>query len=367
MKKITLFISLLCLVSCGSGNGKKSASENGAAGATMSESELIAKAEEIHKKYFTVDTHNDAALRIGTRDENGDPTNSQVTFPMMKAGGLDAALFAIYLSQKERTEEAHKVVTERTHQLLSDFKKYVEEYEGVAIAYSSEDLLRNKANGNTSVILGIENGYAIGTDIKNLEKFRDMGVICMTLCHNGHNEICDTSTDSIPEHGGLSDFGRKVVKEMNRLGMMVDVSHASTKTLYDVIEVSEKPVFASHSSAWNLKNHNRNLKDHEMKAIADKGGLIQVAIGRFFLSEEPRDSISVKHIADHVDYIKNIVGIEHVGLGTDYDGGGWVRDMQNASQMKNLTIELLRRGYTESDLELFWGGNFIRFMKSQNL
>jgi len=364
MKNIALLlISLLFLAACGPGSGDKAAAQN----IGMSESELIAKAEEIHKKYLTVDTHNDAALRIGTRDENGDPVNSQVTFPMMKEGGLDAAIFAIFISQRERSEEAHKAITVRTHQFLSEFKKYVEEYNGVSIAYSSEDLLRNKANGNTSVILGIENGYAIGTDIKNLEMFRDMGVICMTLCHNGHNEICDTSTDSLPEHGGLSNFGREVVKEMNRLGMMVDVSHASTKTLYDVLEVSEKPVFASHSSVWNIKNHNRNLKDHEMKAIAEKGGLIQVAIGRFFLSEEPRDSMSVRHIADHVDYMKNLVGIEHIGLGTDYDGGGWVRDMKDASQVKNLTVELLRRGYTEEELALFWGGNFIRFMKSQNL
>ena len=360
MKNITLLIPLLLLVSCGVSNEKKDA-------LTMSESELIAKAEEIHEKYLTVDTHNDAALRIGTRDENGNPVNSQVTFPMMKAGRLDASIFAIFLSQRERTDEGHKAVIERTYQMLSDFKKYVEDYDGVSIAYSSEDLVRNKSNGNTSVVLGIENGYAIGTDIKNLEKYRDMGVICMTLCHNGHNEICDTSTDSIPEHGGLSAFGRKVVKEMNRLGIMVDISHASTKTLYDVLEVSEKPIFASHSSVWNIKNHNRNLKDHEMRAIADKGGLIQVAIGRFFLSEEPRDSISVKHVADHIDYIKNLVGIEHVGLGTDFDGGGWVNDMQNASQMKNLTIELLRRGYTEEELGLFWGGNFLRFMRSQNL
>jgi len=367
MKNIVLIIiSVLVMVSCGSQNGGKNGNAV-EAGATLSESELMAKAEAFHKKYFTVDTHNDAALRIRNRDENGDPVNSQVTFPMMKEGGLDAAVFAIYMSQRERTEEAHKAVTQRTYDLLSDFKKYVEEYDGVSIAYSSEDLLRNKSNGNTSVILGIENGYAIGADIRNLEKFRDMGVICMTLCHNGHNEICDTSTDSIPEHGGLSDFGRKVVKEMNRLGMMVDISHASTKTLYDVLEVSEKPIFASHSSVWNIKNHNRNLKDHEMKALADKGGLIQVAIGGFFLSTEPRETMSVKNIADHIDYIKNLVGIEHVGLGTDYDGGGWAKDMQNASQMKNLTAELLRRGYTEKELELFWGGNFIRFMKSQNL
>ena len=365
MKNVVLIIiSVLVTVSCGSQNGDKSRAK---AASTLSESELMAKAEEFHKKYFTIDTHNDAALRIRNRDENGDPVNSQVTFPMMREGGLNAAVFATYLSQRERTEEGHKLVFERTLQSLSDFKKYVEEYPGVSIAYSSEDLLRNKANGNVSVVLSIENGYAIGTDIKNLEMVRDMGVICMTLCHNGHNEICDTSTDSIPEHGGLSNFGREVVKEMNRLGMMIDISHASTKTLYDVLEVSEKPIFASHSSAWNLKHHNRNLKDHEMKALADKGGLIQVAIGGFFLSEEPRDSISVRHIADHIDYIKNVVGIEHVGLGTDYDGGGWAKDMRNASQMKNLTVELLRRGYTEEELGLFWGGNFIRFMRSLNL
>ncbi|MDP3398742.1 MAG: membrane dipeptidase, partial [Bacteroidales bacterium] len=184
---------------------------------------------------------------------------------------------------------------------------------------------------------------------------------------NLNNDICDASMDKASEHNGLSAFGKEVVKEMNRLGIIIDVSHASVKTVLDVVKLSKYPVMASHSGVYSLKNHNRNLRDHEMKAIAQAGGLIQIATGRFFLSELPKDSVTVSHIADHIDYARSLVGIDHIGLGTDFDGGGGVVGLENVSKMKNLTIELLRRGYTPEDLEKFWGANFIRFLKHQNL
>lgn len=324
-------------------------------------------ADEIHKNFFTVDTHNDTALHINNPDAEYRVAKGQVTFPMMKEGGLDAALFAIYIGQKERDEASLKRATGYVVDNILKFRQYVESYPDVAIAYSSRDLLRNKKENITSVVLAIENGYAIGKDITNLERFRDMGVRAITLCHNGNNDICDASMDKEPEHNGLSSFGKEVVKEMNRLGIIIDVSHASENSVFDVLKVSEKPIMASHSGVWAIKNHNRNLKDHEIKAIAAAGGLIQVATGRFFLSELPRDSVTVSHIADHIDYVKNLVGIDHVGLGTDFDGGGGVVGMENVSKVKNLTIELLKRGYTSCELEKFWGGNFIKFLKSQNL
>lgn len=325
------------------------------------------KAEEIHRNFFTIDTHNDTALHINNPDAEYRVTKGQVTFPMMKEGGLDAALFAIFITQRERDEESLIKAENYVKDNLMKFRKYVEDYNGASIAYNSDDLLRNKREGITSVVLAIENGYAIGKNISNLERFRDMGVRAITLCHNLNNDICDASMDKGPEHHGLSDFGVEVVKEMNRLGIIIDVSHASTESVFDILKVSTKPVMASHSGVWAIKNHNRNLKDEEIKAIAGAGGLIQVATGRFFLSDLPKDSVTVSHIADHIDYVKNLVGIEHVGLGTDYDGGGGVVGMENASKMKNLTIELLKRGYTSEELELFWGGNFIKFLKVQNL
>ena len=162
------------------------------------------------------------------------------------------------------------------------------------------------------------------------------------------------------EHGGLSEFGKQVIKRMNELGMIIDVSHASSSTLYDVLEISSSPIIASHSGAWEIKNHNRNLKDSEMLAIAEKGGGIQVATWRFVLSNLPKAQVTVKHLADHIDHVVKVVGIDHVGLGTDFDGGGGVVGLENASKVKNLTIELLKRGYSEEDLGKFWGGNIIR-------
>lgn len=333
----------------------------------LSAQSLEQQAAMIHKKFLTIDTHNDTALHINNPDAEYRVTKGQVTFPMMKEGGLDAALFAIFITQRERDDASLLSATKYVTDNLSRFRKYVEEYKEVSIAYNSDDLLRNKSEGITSVVLAIENGYAVGKDLSNLEMFRDMGVRAITLCHNLNNDICDASMDKGPEHNGLSDFGVKVVQEMNRLGIIIDVSHASTETVFDVLKVSKKPVMASHSGVWSIKNHNRNLKDKEIKAIAAAGGLIQVATGRFFLSELPKDSVTVAHIADHIDYVKNLVGIEHVGIGTDFDGGGGVVGMENVSKMKNLTIELLKRGYTQRELELFWGGNFIKFLKVQNL
>ncbi|PKO99722.1 MAG: hypothetical protein CVU13_04140 [Bacteroidetes bacterium HGW-Bacteroidetes-8] len=331
------------------------------------DAELIKKANSIHKRVLTIDTHNDTALRINNPNSTTRVTTGQVTFPLMKEGGLDASLFAIYIGQGERDSASLTKATEYVKEQLSKFRSYVESYPTVSIAYNSEDLLRNKKEGITSVVLAIENGYAIAKDILNLEMFRDMGVRAITLCHNLNNEICDASMDKQPEHNGLSPFGIEVVKEMNRLGIIIDLSHASTETLFDVLKVSKYPVMASHSGVYSIKNHNRNLKDNEMRAIAAAGGLIQIATGRFFLSELPKDSVNVSHIADHIDYAKKIVGIDHIGIGTDFDGGGGVVGLENASKMKNLTIELLRRGYSESELEKFWGANFLRFLKQQKL
>ncbi|GAB1474353.1 dipeptidase [Bacteroidota bacterium] len=324
-------------------------------------------ADKLHKRIFSIDTHNDTALHINNPNSQARVTKGQVTFPLMKEGGLDAAVFAIYIGQGSRDSASLIAATEYVKDNLLRFRKYVEDYPAVSIAYCSDDLERNKINGITSVMLAIENGYAIGKDISNLERFRDMGVRMMTICHNLNNDICDASMDKGEEHGGLSAFGEDVIKEMNRLGIIIDLSHASTKTLFDVVKLSRKPVIASHSGVYSIKNHNRNLKDEEMRAIAAKGGLIQIATGRFFLSDLPKDSVTVSHIADHIDYARKIVGIDHIGLGTDFDGGGGVVGLENASKMKNLTIELLKRGYSEKDLEKFWGGNFIKFLKVQNL
>ncbi len=358
---IVCFVSLVTLLM---GCPSVLISQSGA----KSNKELQEQAQRLHKKIFSIDTHNDTALSIDNPKKFEGFTTGQVTFPLMKEGGLDAALFAIYIGQKGRDKKSLDSATNYAKENLLKFRRYVEGYKGASLAYNSQDLLRNKKNGVTSVMLAIENGYAIGDDISNLEMFRDIGVRAITICHNGNNNICDSSRDpNGPEHNGLSDFGRKVIKEMNRLGIIIDVSHSSVKTLLDVIEVSERPIMASHSGVYAIQSHSRNLRDNEIIAIASAGGLIQVATLPLFLSNLPKNSITVKHIADHIDYVKNLVGIDHVGLGTDFDGGGGVADMNSVSKIQNLTIELLRRGYSEEDLGKFWGGNFINFLKTQNL
>jgi microsomal dipeptidase-like Zn-dependent dipeptidase len=328
----------------------------------QTDSVLIIKADAIHKRILTIDTHNDSALKLNNPDLKPG-IKMQVTFPYMKEGGLDAAFFAIYVKQGKRDSASLSEANSYAKDQLLKFKDYTESYEGARIAYSVKDLLKNKKDGVSSVVLAIENGYVLGKNIGQIEEFYKIGVRAITLCHNGNNDICDASMDSVTEHEGLSEFGNKVVREMNRLGIIIDLSHASTETLFDVLQVSTKPVIASHSGVYNIKNHNRNLKDDEIKAIAAKGGLIQVATGGFFLSDRPREMVTVKDIADHIDYVRNLVGINHVGIGTDFDGGGGVVGLENASKMKNITIELLRRGYSENDLRLFWGGNLIRLLK----
>lgn len=321
------------------------------------------KADEIHAKYLTIDTHNDTAMYLNHPDsDDWSVTKGQVSFPKMKEGGLDAAFFAIFLDQGPLRDSSRDSVFAYAMNEINLFKGYVSRHSNEAdLAYAPKDLKKLKKLDKRAVILAVENGYGIGTDLAKIDSFYNAGCRYITLCHNYTNDICDASRYENPNgHGGLSEFGEKVVGRMNELGMLVDVSHASTSTLYDVIKLSKAPIFASHSAVRAIKDHPRNLTDEEIKAIAATGGVIQVATGRWCLTDAPRSETSVKHLADHIDRIKNLVGPEHIGLGTDFDGGGGMIDLKDCSQMKNITVELLKRGYTEKELAMFWGGNFIR-------
>ena len=329
----------------------------------QNEQQIAQKAQNIHKKILTIDTHNDSALRINNPNSKYAVANIQSTFQKMKDGGLDAAFFAIFVAQESRDSAGLAAATAFAETQLEMFKKYTGNYKDAKVACNSSDLFKNKREGKTSVILAIENGYVFQKDISLVKHFADMGVIAVTLCHNKNNDICDASMDTAPEHHGLSQFGIAVIKEMNRLKMIIDVSHASTESLFDILDVSKLPIVASHSGVWNIKNHNRNLKDEEIKAIAAKGGLIQVATGRFFLSDKPKEEVTVTDIANHIDYVVKLVGINHVGIGTDFDGGGGVVGLEGADKMQNITIELLKRGYSEGDLEKFWGKNLVNILR----
>ena len=206
----------------------------------------------------------------------------------------------------------------------------------------------------------IENGYAIGRDIANVKKFRDAGVVYMTLCHNGDNDICDSARGA-GEHGGLSAFGREVVAEMNRVGMMVDLSHASEKSFYDVLEASAAPVVCSHSSCRALCNHPRNLTDEQIAAIAAKGGVVQITMYKGFLVEN--GDATLNDFMRHLQHAIDVAGIEHVGIGTDFDGDGTIIGCRDASQLINVTREVLRRGYDAASIAAIWGGNWLRVMR----
>ena len=321
----------------------------------VEEAQNFAEANLIHSRILSLDSHCDTPMKFGTDEER------LVTLSRMEDGHLDASVMVAYLPQGERTEEAHKEAGNNAHTILSQIEAMVNENTSkVGIAYSSDDLKALKLANKKAIMLGIENGYAIGHDITKIQKFRERGVVYMTLCHNGDNDICDSARKSNEEHGGMSKFGAEVIREMNRVGMMVDLSHASEKSFYDAILLSKVPIVCSHSSCKTLCSHPRNLTDEQMRRLAKSGGVMQVTFYEGFLSEDSNATIidAVKHI----NHAVRIMGIEHVGIGTDFDGDGGVPGLAHAGELINLTRALLREGYTESELRMLWGENFLRVM-----
>lgn len=370
------------------------------------------KVIEIHEKALTVDTHCDTPMLM--LDDNFDvgkrniSPQSRVDFPRMKEGGLDAIFFAAFTGQRERTventENAYKMANDMIDAVYEACNKYSEMAE---IATKSADASRIEKKGKRAIYIGMENGFPIGTDINRVDEFYNRGVRYVTLCHSSNNDICDSSTDKKgAEHNGLSKFGKKVVKEMNNLGMMVDVSHISDQSFFDVIEWSKAPVIASHSSVRSIAKHKRNMNDEMIKALAENGGVIQICLldtyikdpdtttVRYQKEEElsliwdtkydsmtdedkkalrnewrnlgekyPKVLPTVADYVDHIDYVKNLVGIDYVGIGSDFDGGGGIDRCADVSEMPNITKEMLNRDYTQEEINKVWGGNFFRVFK----
>jgi membrane dipeptidase len=374
------------------------------------EERLVRKANRIHSSILTVDTHTDTPLEFIKRhgfDLGAKNSTGCVDFPRMKEGGLNAAFFAIYTAQGQRTDSAYNAIYNHAVSLLNRTLENVNKHNSMAeIAYTAADAYRLKRNEKIAIYIGIENGFPIGKDITKVKDFYDRGARYITLCHSRNNDICDASNDaSGPEHNGLSDFGKQVIQEMNRLGMMIDVSHISDKSFYDVVALSKAPIIASHSSSRALCNNPRNLSDDMLLALKENGGVIQICIVSPFLitvNNDPRmlrslaelrnqygdyDTISdearrnslreeirvlrqryerratVSDIVDHIDHVVQVAGIDYVGIGTDFDGGGGVEGCKDASELKNITIELLRRGYSKKEIEKIWGGNIMRVMR----
>lgn len=331
----------------------------------ITEASSFAEAKRIHSRIITLDSHCDTPMFFSegfTADMFAKRTDKVlVDLPKMREGFLDASIMVAYLKQGERDAESLLAATAKADRILTQIEEMVAaNCTAVDIAYTPADIARLKRAGKKAIMLGIENGYAIGKDISQLEHFAKRGIVYMTLCHNGDNDICDSARGNA-EHGGLSQFGEKVVQEMNHLGIMVDMSHAAESSFYDALEVSQKPIVCSHSSARSLCNHPRNLTDEQMKALAQKGGVAQVTMYNGFLRTDGQATIL--DAVEHLNHMVNIMGIEHVGIGTDFDGDGGVPGMANASEVINFTRRLLRERYSEEQIKMIWGGNFLRVME----
>lgn len=320
------------------------------------------EAKAIHTRVLTLDTHCDTPMffhediDFSKRDDR-----ILVDASKMRDGGLDASIMAAYLPQGERDDASLEQATRKAHELLDGIEQRIASAPGVGLANTPADLIRLKSEGKLAIMRGIENGYAIGKDLGNVERFSRRGVVYMTLCHNGDNDICDSAARTNNEHGGLSAFGREVVKEMNRVGMMVDLSHGGVRSFYDALELSSTPIVCSHASCRALCDHPRNLDDEQMRALARKGGVMQITLYPGFLRKEGEATI-IDAMA-HLDHAVKVMGIENVGLGTDFDGDGGVVGLASASELINYTRQLLKRRYSINDIRGLWGGNFLRVME----
>ncbi|MCH2081310.1 MAG: dipeptidase [Saprospiraceae bacterium] len=381
--------------------------------AANSEEVLVQKALEIHHRVLTLDTHADTPLRMiqpgFDMSERHDPneTGSKVDYPRMKEGGLDAIFFAAFVAQDIRDDAGHSRAKDLCLQMIDSIVTSTNRNSDVVgLALDPEDAYALEKEGKRAIYIGIENGYPIGNDISNVSLYFDQGVRYITLVHSSNNDLADSATDPDgPEHGGLSAFGREVVKEMNRLGIMVDVSHGNDSLFYDALAISKAPIIASHSNARAVTNHKRNMTDEMLELMAKNGGVVQLTMLSDYLRKAPpnpqRDtaiaalranmksfsemtkeeqsaarkafqeinkkyptpSATVGHVVDHIDHIVKVAGIDHVGIGCDFDGGGGIEGVFDASEVMNITIELVKRGYTEEQIEKIWAGNLIRVFK----
>ncbi|MBQ1178859.1 MAG: membrane dipeptidase [Bacteroidaceae bacterium] len=328
----------------------------------VGEARSFAQAREWHRQALSLDTHCDTPMKFDQkiRFDKRDP-RILVDLHKMTEGHLDATIMVAYLRQMERDKASLDAAFAKADRLLNEIEEMVaHSAESVGIAYTPDDLYRLKREGRRALMLGIENGYAIGDDPTRIEYFRRRGVVYMTLCHNGDNDLCDSARGNA-EHGGLSALGRKVISEMNRVGMMVDLSHAAESSFYQAIEASSTPIVCSHSSARALCDHPRNLTDDQLRALAASGGVVQTCLYDGFLRKEGGATIddAIRHIRHMVD----VAGIDHVGIGTDFDGDGGIIGCADASEVINLTRRLQAEGFSDPDIEKLWGGNFLRVMR----
>ena len=386
--------------------------------AAVEEAALIERARGIHDRVLTIDTHVDIPFDFATAEvDPGVRGDRQVDLPKMAEGGLDAAFFVVYVGQTERTPENYEQAKADAMTKFNAIHRMADAMypDRIEIAQTADDFARIAAAGKRVAAIGIENGYVIGTDLSLLERYHELGARYITLAHGGHNDIADSATprenlgDAESEHDGVSAFGQEVIAEMNRLGIMVDVSHISKAAMLDAVRLSRAPVIASHSSTRALADNPRNMDDEQLLALRDHGGVIQTVALSAFVSTTAtaRDNairglrtdfglapgegvdlvgltaarraeyerriaeidqewppVDVPMFVDHIDHAVELIGIDHVGISSDFDGGGGVEGWNDASEAFNVTLELVRRGYAEAEIAQLWGGNLLRVLRA---
>ena len=397
----------------------------------MAEEELSLeeKAKAIHESVITIDTHDDINVANFTDSVNyTQELKTQVNLPKMKKGGLDVAWFIVYTGQDSLTAEGYKNAEDNAMAKFEAIHRLCEEIapEEIELALTSADVKRIHVSGKKIAMIGVENAYPMGEDLSNFERYHKLGARYVSLAHNGHSQFSDSNTgeaDSLWMHNGLSDLGKQAVAEMNRLGIMIDISHPSREAVIQMLELSKAPIIASHSSARALCNHSRNLDDEQLLLLKENGGVVQtVAFGAYLNTEKSaaRDAylktlrasvadslnipwvdrlqfrtldadqqallmenypkiiaiadelaskrqdvppaVNVADFVDHIDYMVNKIGIDHVGISSDFDGGGGIAGWSDASETFNVTLELVKRGYSEADIQKLWGGNLLRVL-----
>ncbi len=392
--------------------------------------ELVARAKKIHERVITLDTHVDISPDNFTPQTNYLTTpDTQVDLPRMEAGGLDAAFFIVYVGQGPLTEEGYAAAYKAAMEKFDAIHWMTEQLapERIALALTAEEVRDIASSGRRAALIGVENAYPMGLDLANIARFAERGARYMSLAHNGHSQFSDSNTGEIREggmrYGGLSELGRQAVVEMNRVGVMIDLSHPSKDATMQIMALSRAPVIASHSSARGLENNPRNMDDEQLLALKANGGVIQTVAFRSYLNGKkhaawrteydalmrkvgaemgievladrrqvfmmnPSDRatyldrirpvrarvdelsnqmsappVDVADFVDHVDYLVTKIGVDHVGISSDFDGGGGVEGWNDADETFNVTLELVKRGYSEAEVAKLWSGNLLRVLE----
>ena len=356
--------------------------------------QLVQKAQQIHLNTTTLDTHDDIDVKNFTDSLNyTQDTDSQVNLPKMERGALDVAWFIVYTGQGDVTPVGYKKAAANAQAKFDAIHRLVEVYapNKIGLATSSKQVVDLRKEGKKVAMIGVENAYPLGENLNEVKRYSELGARYMSLAHNGHNQFSDSNTgefDNTATHNGISELGKKVIDSMNYYGIMVDISHPSKEAIRQTIAHSKAPVIASHSGVRALSDHPRNLDDEQLQWVKENEGVVQTVALALFVNKEkhekyrealknlenPEDKealtalkkefppVDVADFVDHIDYIKNKIGIDHVGISSDFDGGGGIEGWQDASETFNVTLELVKRGYTEEDVAKIWSGNLLRVL-----